>query len=160
MDKAVQRATNQRKESHIPRVPVDPQVSPRLVTTLEALPDVSESSKVGDQGNKIDPAPPEGPNNQHLPKLTREQSFVWVASENQQVDTEPFQAWRVETGQWGGRVIGAPESIVPPLDSVPGSTSTTIPEVKLQDWVSISDTSPFSVHPPASILRSIHESLT
>jgi hypothetical protein len=37
--------------------------------------------------------------------LSIKQSFVRVAAENQHAKIEPFQAWAVDTGQWGGREL-------------------------------------------------------
>ncbi len=78
--------------------------------------------------------------------LFREQSFARVAAENQHAKIEPFQAWAVDTGQWGGREL-TPED-PDPLKSLP-----SVAEVSLQDWMAAAETEQFTMHPPASLHR-------
>ena len=90
-------------------------------------------------------------------KATREQSLAQVAAENQHAKNESFQAWMVETGQWGGRVVGAPETTSPSPDVRPGPTAASA--ATLQDWVGSSEAFPFSVHPPDPLLHSVQSIL-
>jgi hypothetical protein len=78
--------------------------------------------------------------------LSREQSFARVAAENQHAKIEPFQAWAVDMGQWGGR-----ELTLEDLD--PSKSLPTVTEVSLQDWMATSETEPFTMHPPDSLHR-------
>ena len=61
----------------------------------------------GDDGLQIDDCSAilECPLDQHHWKISSEQSLTQVATENQHVEHESFQAWSVEAGQWGGRVM-------------------------------------------------------
>ena len=76
-----------------------------------------------------------------------------MATENQHVENESFQAWSVETGQWGGRAIDVPDVTSPtsctrPEPRIPSATS-------LLDWVASSEASPFTVYPPDSLTNSV-----
>jgi hypothetical protein len=70
-------------------------------------------------------------------------------------ESESFQVWSVETGQWGGRVPDVPD-VSPTLITgpEPGATLTT-----LLDWVASSEASPFTVHPPDSLISSVQTAL-
>ncbi len=77
-----------------------------------------------------------------------------MLAENQHAKTEPFEPWSVDTGQWGGRVSGAPSAIIPASETMQDSAVTST-LATLQDWVANSETSPFSAHPPNSVLCSV-----
>ncbi len=71
--------------------------------------------------------------NRQTRSLSREQSFARVAAENQNAKIEPFQAWAVDTGQWGGRELTLEDP--DPFKGLP-----TVTEVSLQDWMAASET--------------------
>jgi hypothetical protein len=76
--------------------------------------------------------------------LSSAQSFAKVAAENQHVKIEPFQAWAVDTSQWGGRELT-------PEDPDPSKSLSSVAEVTLQDWMDAAETEPFTMqwHAPA-----------
>jgi hypothetical protein len=90
------------------------------------------------QGEQCSPTSSDISHDRQTQLLSREQSFARVAAENQHAKREPFQAWAVDTGQWGGRELtpGDPD----PLKSLPSVT-----EVSLQDWMAASETEPFTM---------------
>ncbi len=75
-----------------------------------------------------------------------------VAAKNQHAKLEPFPAWVVDIGQWGGREL-APE------DSDPSKSSPTVSEVFLQDWMATSETDPFTMNLPDSLHRLVQSRL-
>ena len=93
----------------------------------------------------------------HHRKLSRGQSIRCVEIENQQAKSESFQPWTVETGPWGRRTSGAPE-MVKPNSNTPSGPADTL-ESTLQAWVETSEISPFSQHPPHSLLHSVQNLL-
>ena len=99
----------------------------------------------------------ECPRGQQHRKRSREQSLSQVAAENQHGEHEPFQAWSVETGQWGGRVMEAPATVNPTSRASPEPGASLA--MTLLDWVASSEASPFTVHPPDSLISSIHAEL-
>ena len=108
------------------------------------------------------PSPSVDLRDQHHMKLSREQSLARVADENQQENLIPLLAWNEDTAHWGGRVPDAPavqpeaRIVTVNLDAArrPGQTEHT-----LQAWMDISAASPFSAHPPESVLQSVLASL-
>ena len=86
-------------------------------------------------------------------QLSREQSFVRVVAENQQDEVAPIQAWAVQPGPWGGRLLNTSTVDTPPILS-PGE-----PELTPREWAERSADFPFSVHPPDSLRRSVHDLL-
>ena len=151
----VPRQKNQSEESRNPEgSPEDPHVSAHSHTTPQQPQSDGADELLVETSTS---APAERSQDQRHRKLSREQSLAQVAAENQHAKSESFQAWTVETGQWGGRVLGAPEA--------PNSTSNMLLGPKapsaatLQDWVASSEASPFSVHPPDSLLNSVQSAL-
>ncbi len=82
--------------------------------------------------------------------LSKEQSFVRVAAENQHAKIEPFQVWAVDTGLWGGR-----DSELTPEDPDPSKSLPTVTEVSLQDWMTTSESESFTMQPPDSLHRPV-----
>ncbi len=60
----------------------------------------------------------------------------------------------MEAGPWGGRISNAP-----PTDSEDLNESTKPSESTIQKWVDSSEASPFSQHPPDSLLCSVQNLL-
>ncbi len=77
-----------------PQVSLNPNVMPEQLQTIETGQREANSS-----------TPSEHLRSQQTQSLSREQSFVRVAAENQQAKIEPFDAWMVKVGQWGGRTL-------------------------------------------------------
>jgi hypothetical protein len=81
--------------------------------------------------------------------LSREQSFVRVAAENQHAKIEPFQVWAVDIGQWGGRELVFEDP----------KNSPAVSEVSLKDWMATSETDPFTMNPPDSLHHLVQSKL-
>jgi hypothetical protein len=90
-------------------------------------------------------------------KLSRAQSLVQVALENQREKIVPLRAWTVDTGQWGGRIPDTPGAWA--AASANRSLQPAERPTTLQAWMSESETSPFSVRPPESIIQSVQATL-
>ena len=134
-----------------------PKQTARCIGHRASAPMSTEPCQHQDDGeSQVDvncPAILEYPRDQQHRKLSREQSQTQVANENQRVENESFQAWSVETGQWGGRVTDVPVATSPTSNTRPEPRVTTA--ATLLDWVASSEASPFTMHPPDLLINSI-----
>ena len=87
--------------------------------------------------------------------FSREQSFAQVARENQSEKDIPFHTWTVNPGQWGGRLPPENAGPITPLEQ----TSVTSLQPLLQEWLDSSESSPFSQHPPDSLMSAVQDIL-
>ena len=110
------------------------------------------------QSEGLEQTPSQAPRKRRHKKLSRAQSLVQVAIENQREKQVPFWAWSVETGQWGGRVshtLGALAEDSEPRPISHGPLQPAERPTSLQNWLNESEASPFSVRPPDSVLQSV-----
>ncbi len=84
-----------------------------------------------------------------------EQSFAQVTRENQSDKDIPFHTWTVNPGQWGGRLPPENAGPITPLEQ----TSVTSVQPLLQEWLDSSESSPFSQHPPDSLMSAVQDIL-
>jgi hypothetical protein len=107
---------------------IESPVSPHMPTKLDQL----QSADDG-QREHCSPTSSNISRDRQTRLLSREQSFARVAAKNQHAKIEPFQAWAVDTGQWGGRELTLEDP--DPFKSLPSVT-----EVSLQGWMAASET--------------------